>query len=188
LILADPRWSRTQPLGLNCIILPRRKDIHTLRDINASHLPLLKHIQATVGRVLFEKFKIWGSRLAIFAEYLPRANRFYLRVTQFENRHYSAFSEEIPDDLSPHHEGNPPQNTSPLSRTLTFFMNLFIERSQHLLEDIIENVEIANDYYQRKTLLYQVERFDEVNLRLCEYRWFDRRQEGRLGSCDFHCQ
>jgi len=78
-----------------------------------------------------------------------------------------------------------PEYLTSLTHTHIF---INIERSQHLLEDIIENLEIANDYYQRKTLLYQVERFDEVNLRLCEYRWFDRRQEGRLGSCDFHCQ
>ena len=129
LIIADPRWRRTQPLGLNCLILPLRKDIHSLRDINATHLPLLHNIREKVKAILYQKFKIWASHLCIFGgmipfnfiviwpfkiinlfpfyitEYPPRSYRFYLRATQFDNCSISVLSDEIPDDLSPYSHG-----------------------------------------------------------------------------------
>lgn len=71
------------------------------------------------GGVLYEKFKVWASRVCIFVEYLPRFYRLHFRVTQYENRYsLPLFADQVKDDLAPHEKG---KSSSPF----LFFSFLF---------------------------------------------------------------
>jgi hypothetical protein len=42
----DMKWDQTQLDGLYCLAICHRRDVRSLRDLNAAHLPLLRNIRA----------------------------------------------------------------------------------------------------------------------------------------------
>jgi m7GpppX diphosphatase len=41
----DMKWDQTQLNGLYCLAICHRRDVRSLRDLNASHLPMLRNIR-----------------------------------------------------------------------------------------------------------------------------------------------
>jgi hypothetical protein len=41
----DMKWDQTQMNGLYCLAICHRRDVRSLRDLNASHLPMLRNIR-----------------------------------------------------------------------------------------------------------------------------------------------
>lgn len=41
----DMKWDQTQMNGLYCLAICHRRDVRSLRDLDASHLPMLRNIR-----------------------------------------------------------------------------------------------------------------------------------------------
>ncbi|XP_076236246.1 decapping enzyme, scavenger [Calliopsis andreniformis] len=68
-LVNDLKWDG-QPNTLKLIALPFKK-IKSMRELNASHLPLLKNIRDSGTKTITEKFNISPSQLRIYLHYQP---------------------------------------------------------------------------------------------------------------------
>lgn len=132
-VFADSKWDRRDMRSLYMLVLPVRADVRSLRDLDATHLPLLEGIHAAVsgavpaavargvlGAVPAEAL---GARnLRCFVHYQPTYYHLHVHVVHADH--------ELPG---------------------------MAVGASHLLDDIIENIRaVQRDYYQRRTLTYSV--------------------------------
>lgn len=75
-LVTDLKWDH-QLDTLKLLALPFQK-IKSLRELNASHLPLLKNIQDAGSAAIKKKFNIPSSQLRIYFHYQP--SYYYLHV------------------------------------------------------------------------------------------------------------
>lgn len=76
MIVNDLKWDG-QINTLKLIALPFQK-IRSIRELNASHLPLLKNIRSAGTAAITKKFNIPASQLRIYLHYQP--SYYYLHV------------------------------------------------------------------------------------------------------------
>ncbi|XP_076758322.1 decapping enzyme, scavenger [Xylocopa sonorina] len=76
ILINDLKWDG-QPNTLKLIALPFQ-NIRSIRELNASHLPLLKNIRDSGISVIAKKFNIPASQLRIYLHYQP--SYYYLHV------------------------------------------------------------------------------------------------------------
>eukprot|EP00899_Mesostigma_viride_P016364 jgi/Mesvir1/24729/Mv21994-RA.1 len=74
----DMKWDQSELDSLYCLAICHRRDIRSLRDLTAEHLPLLKNIQAKGTAALRDKFGIRQDQLRVFIHYMP--SYFHLHV------------------------------------------------------------------------------------------------------------
>ncbi|KAG8235732.1 hypothetical protein J437_LFUL016194 [Ladona fulva] len=87
LMIRDRGWDGENINTLHLVALPYRPGLLTIRDLRASHLPLLRNIYTIGKEVVEEKYGIPGSQLRIFLQYLP--SFYHLNV------HFTMVDEEI---------------------------------------------------------------------------------------------
>jgi len=58
ILLPDLKWDQKDCRDLDLLLLVNRRDLHTVRDLNDTHLPLLKHLAETVPKVVSQKYII----------------------------------------------------------------------------------------------------------------------------------
>lgn len=75
-LVTDLKWDGHRDT-LKLLALPFRK-IKSLRELNASHLPLLKNIRDAGIKAISEKFNVPASQLRIYLHYQP--SYYYLHV------------------------------------------------------------------------------------------------------------
>lgn len=75
-LVTDFKWNK-EPDTLKLLALPFKK-ITSLRELNASHLPLLRNIQDAGTAAINKKFNIPKSQLRIYFHYQP--SYYYLHV------------------------------------------------------------------------------------------------------------
>jgi len=75
-LVTDFKWNK-QSDALKLLALPFQK-ISSLRELNGSHLPLLKNIRDAGTEAISKKFNIPVSRLRIYLHYRP--SYYYLHV------------------------------------------------------------------------------------------------------------
>lgn len=96
LINTDPKWSthpdpkttpRSEWVGhsgtreLYCLGLSHRRDIRSLRDLRAEHLPLLRAMTAKGRQVMREVYGLPEESLRIFVHYPPQFYHFHVHFT-----------------------------------------------------------------------------------------------------------
>jgi hypothetical protein len=72
-------------VGLYCRAICQRRDIHSLRDLNASHLPLLQAMHDESVRVMEEKYGVPEHQLQIFVHYVPSFYHFHVHIVHVCN-------------------------------------------------------------------------------------------------------
>ena len=85
-MLNDLKWDG-QPATLDILVLARKR-IKSLRELNESHLPLLKNIQETGTEIIKKKYNMPASQLRIYLHYQP--SYYHLHV------HFSYLMFEVP--------------------------------------------------------------------------------------------
>lgn len=70
IMLPDLKWNVHEPATLQILVLANKR-IKSLRELNASHLPLLENIRAKGTEIIQEEFKIPPSQLRIYLHYQP---------------------------------------------------------------------------------------------------------------------
>mmetsp|Transcript_8488 Transcript_8488/g.24332 ORF Transcript_8488/g.24332 Transcript_8488/m.24332 type:complete len:319 (+) Transcript_8488:141-1097(+) len=70
-LLPDLKWDQTQVQNLYCIAIAHRRDIRSLRDLTAEHLPLLRNIQKLGCETIQEKFGVGSQHVKAYLHYHP---------------------------------------------------------------------------------------------------------------------
>lgn len=125
ILLPDLKWDGTTSETLYLLALTHKRDIKSLRDLTANHLPLLKNIRDKGIECIRQKYGVEGSKLRIYFHYQPTF--YHLHV------HFTYLKHEAP--------------------------GIFCEKS-HLLDSVINNIELMPDYYQRATLSFVLKETD----------------------------
>ncbi|XP_063868242.1 LOW QUALITY PROTEIN: m7GpppX diphosphatase-like [Scylla paramamosain] len=88
ILLPDLKWTGEQMEDLYLQAIVRRRDITCLRELDASHLPLLKNLLEKGSAAIKEKYGIPATKLRVYLHYQP--SFYHLHV------HFSALSFEAP--------------------------------------------------------------------------------------------
>ncbi|CAG9572641.1 unnamed protein product [Danaus chrysippus] len=116
-LVLDLKWDGITKETLYLLAIVRQRNIKSLRDLNETHLPLLKRIRDEGKKAIFDKYKVIGSQLRIYLHYQP--SFYHLHI------HFTYLRHEAP--------------------------GIYAEKS-HLLDTVINNIEMMGDYYQKATL------------------------------------
>ena len=119
ILLPDLKWNGHTPESLYMLALCHKREIKSLRDLDAKHLPMLRNIRDEGCRAIKEKYGLNENQLRIYIHYQP--SFYHLHV------HFNALSNEAP--------------------------GIYCEKS-HLLDTVIDNIELMPDYYQKATLSF----------------------------------
>jgi len=81
MILPDLKWDQKDTRALDLLLLVNRRDLHTVRDLNTSHIPLLENIASSVSKIVSKKFSISDKELRLFFHYPPSHYHLHLHIT-----------------------------------------------------------------------------------------------------------
>ena len=113
------KWYNHESVNtLYCLAIVNRKDLHTIRDINANHLAMLKNIATVAPQIIEEIYGVHKTEIRIFIHYQPQFYHLHIHFTRFTNN-----------------------------------MGCQVEHA-HLLDDIIQNVEMDTNYYKKRAIIY----------------------------------
>ncbi|NXX84633.1 DCPS diphosphatase, partial [Urocolius indicus] len=87
-LLPDFKWNQNQLDDLYLIALVHRRDIKSLRDLGAEHLPLLRNILQEGTDAVRKRFGVAASQLRIYLHYQP--SYYHLHV------HFTALAYDAP--------------------------------------------------------------------------------------------
>ncbi|GMH35601.1 hypothetical protein BSKO_03469 [Bryopsis sp. KO-2023] len=81
MLIPDLKWDQKNLEELYCVAICKRRDIRSLRDLNVSQLPLLKHIRDQGCEAIESKFGVSRDQLRIFVHYPPSYYHFHVHFT-----------------------------------------------------------------------------------------------------------
>jgi len=81
ILAPDFKWSQESMSDLYCLAIIHKRDIKSLRDLNPSHLPLLKNIKEECARAIGEKYGLAPSQLRMYLHYQPSYYHLHVHVT-----------------------------------------------------------------------------------------------------------
>ncbi|XP_075987655.1 decapping enzyme, scavenger [Anticarsia gemmatalis] len=126
-LLPDLKWDGVTTETLYLLAIVRQRGIKSLRDLDETHLPLLRRIRDEGKKKILEKYNVAGSQLRIYLHYQP--SFYHLHV------HFTYLKHEAP--------------------------GIYAEKS-HLLDTVIDNIEMIGDYYKKATLPFTIREMDNI--------------------------
>nr|CAB3236404.1 m7GpppX diphosphatase-like [Phallusia mammillata] len=116
-LLPDMKWDTKDVDSFYAIALPRKRGLKSIRDLDESHVEMLKNMRSKSLAVIADNFGIKPDRLRMYFHYQPSFYHLHVHINHIEL--------DLP-------------GTGALRA--------------HLLDDVIENLLMQGDYYQRKTV------------------------------------
>ncbi|XP_064588267.1 m7GpppX diphosphatase [Zonotrichia leucophrys gambelii] len=80
-LVPDLKWNQNQLDDLYLIALVHRRDIKSLRDLTAEHLPLLRNVLQEGKEAIVKRFGVPGSQLRIYLHYQPSYYHLHVHFT-----------------------------------------------------------------------------------------------------------
>ncbi|ORX68641.1 hypothetical protein DL89DRAFT_293863 [Linderina pennispora] len=80
-VLPDFKWDGVGVESLYLVVIVRRKDIRSLRDLRPEHLPMLRNIREKVGAAVDSVYGVAQDQLRMFVHYQPSYYHFHVHVT-----------------------------------------------------------------------------------------------------------
>lgn len=117
ILLPDLKWDGRNVENLYLLGIVRKRDIKSLRDLNASHLPLLRNLRESAKQAIQKQYGLNPYQLRMYFHYQPSFYHLHVHI-------------------------NPIRNDAP---------GIWCEKS-HMLDTVINNLELLPDYYQRATI------------------------------------
>lgn len=127
ILLPDLKWDGKTLETLYLVGIVHCRELKSLRDLNDSHLPLLRNIYTKGVKAIEDTYNLPESQLRIYLHYQP--SFYHLHA------HFTYLKYEAP--------------------------GIFTEKS-HMLTNVISNIELIGDYYQRVTLPFVVRENDSL--------------------------
>ncbi|XP_058061355.1 m7GpppX diphosphatase [Anopheles bellator] len=81
ILVPDLKWDGKTVEQLYLLALVRRRDIRSLRDLTAEHLPLLRNVQARGISAIEERYGIGADQLRIYLHYQPTFYHLHMHFT-----------------------------------------------------------------------------------------------------------
>lgn len=81
ILLPDLKWDGKTVEQLYLLALVRRRDIRSLRDLTADHLPLLRNVQTRGIAAIEERYGIGAGQLRIYLHYQPTFYHLHMHFT-----------------------------------------------------------------------------------------------------------
>lgn len=117
ILLPDLKWDGRNIESLYLLGIVHKHDIKSLRDLNGSHLDLLRNLRQSSKDAISKSYGINPNQLRMYFHYQPSFYHLHVHI-------------------------NPVRNDAP---------GIWCEKS-HMLDTVINNLELMPDYYQRATL------------------------------------
>jgi len=117
ILLPDLKWDGRNVENLYLLGIVRHRGIKSLRDLNGSHLPLLRNLRLSAKQAIVERYGLNPTQLRMYFHYQPSFYHLHVHI-------------------------NPIRNDAP---------GIWCEKS-HMLDTVINNLELVSDYYQRASL------------------------------------
>ncbi|EDW97785.1 m7GpppX diphosphatase [Drosophila yakuba] len=117
ILLPDLKWDGRNVETLYLLAIVHKRDIKSLRDLNGSHLDLLRNVRQSSKDAIFKLYGINPNQLRMYIHYQPSFYHLHVHI-------------------------NPVRNDAP---------GIWCEKS-HMLDTVINNLELMPNYYQRATL------------------------------------
>jgi len=80
LILPDMKWDLTNVASLYLVALMLLPDIKSLRDLNRSHIPLLRSIRREAANAVESRWGLQATELRLFVHYQPSYYHFHVHI------------------------------------------------------------------------------------------------------------
>ncbi|XP_005142812.2 m7GpppX diphosphatase [Melopsittacus undulatus] len=80
-LVPDFKWNQNQLDDLYLIALVHRREVKSLRDLTAEHLPLLRNILREGKEAIMKRFGVPGSQLRIYLHYHPSYYHLHVHFT-----------------------------------------------------------------------------------------------------------
>ncbi|XP_052836315.1 m7GpppX diphosphatase [Drosophila gunungcola] len=117
ILLPDLKWDGRNVENLYLLGIIHKHDIKSLRDLNGSHLDLLRNLRQASKDAISKRYGLNPNQLRMYFHYQPSFYHLHVHI-------------------------NPVRNDAP---------GIWCEKS-HMLDTVINNLELLPDYYQRATL------------------------------------
>ncbi|XP_013184714.1 m7GpppX diphosphatase [Amyelois transitella] len=93
-LLPDLKWDGVTKETLYLLAIVRRRGIKSLRDLNASHLPLLKRVRDEGKKKILEKYNLPESQLRIYFHYQPSFYHLHIHFTYLRHEAPGIYAEK----------------------------------------------------------------------------------------------
>uniref|UniRef100_A0A1A9X208 m7GpppX diphosphatase n=1 Tax=Glossina brevipalpis TaxID=37001 RepID=A0A1A9X208_9MUSC len=127
ILLPDFKWDGRTLETLYLLVISHKRDIKSLRDLNAHHLPLLRNIRARASEAIEKRYGLISTQLRMYFHYQPSFYHLHIHI-------------------------NPIRNDAP---------GIWCEKS-HMLDTVINNLELIENYYQKATLPFVLHEGNEL--------------------------
>ncbi|KAH8417367.1 hypothetical protein KR222_009876 [Zaprionus bogoriensis] len=117
ILLPDLKWDGRNEENLYLLGIVRQRDIKSLRDLNASHLPLLRNLRQSAKQAIQKRYGLNPTQLRMYFHYQPSFYHLHVHINLIRN--------DAP--------------------------GIWCEKA-HMLDTVINNLELVSDYYQRAHL------------------------------------
>jgi len=135
ILAPDLKWDGVRLENLYITAICHQRGLKSIRDLDSSHLPLLRNIYQRGTEAIVSKYKVSPPQLRVFVHYQPSYYHFH---DHFVHVMHEAVGTAV--------------------------------AKAHLLSDIIDNIELCADYYQKKTLYYTLKTNDPLLAKFNEVR------------------
>lgn len=96
-LAADLKWDMTTKANLYCLAIVQRRDLHSVRDLTAEHVPLLRDLRDTCLGALQKRFGVPSSLIRVYLHYQPA---YYHLHVHFAHLRYMAGAPVIGKSLA----------------------------------------------------------------------------------------
>lgn len=80
-LLPDLKWDQKQIENLYLVAIGRRREIKSLRDLDRSHLPLLRNILLKGQEAIWDKYGVGKDQIQVYVHYQPSYYHFHVHFT-----------------------------------------------------------------------------------------------------------
>lgn len=94
ILLPDLKWDSKTTETLYCLALVRKHGLKSLRDLNATHLPLLRNILTKGVTAIEKKYAVARSQLRIYLHYQPSFYHLHVHFTYLKHDAPGIFCEK----------------------------------------------------------------------------------------------
>ncbi|KAH8312380.1 hypothetical protein KR044_010463 [Drosophila immigrans] len=85
ILLPDLKWDGRNVENLYLIGIVRNRGIKSLRDLNASHLPLLRHLRQSAEQAIHERYGLNPNQLRMYFHYQPSFYHLHVHINPIRN-------------------------------------------------------------------------------------------------------
>lgn len=79
-LLPDMKWNGTELESLYLVAIAHNRNLKSIRDLNRSHLPLLKNILEQSTRIISEVYGVAPCKLRLYCHYEPSYYHFHVHI------------------------------------------------------------------------------------------------------------